>query len=60
MTVKLWDLKRPERSILASHDRHREFVNGIDFSLFADGLIATTSLDKRLCVFNALGLQPYI
>lgn len=59
MTVRVWDGSRPQNPLLATHDRHREFITGLDWSLFAPRLIASSSLDRRLCIFDTLSQQPY-
>jgi peroxin-7 len=59
MTVKVWDSSRPQNPLVHSHERHREFITGLDWSLFTPRLIATSSLDRRLCVFDCLSPQPF-
>ena len=33
-------------------DNHTEFVVGVDFSLFEEGLMATASWDRTVAVYN--------
>ncbi|MEW5298498.1 MAG: hypothetical protein WDW36_001613 [Sanguina aurantia] len=49
MTVKLWDvaaLSRNANPLLCSWEHHTEFVQGLDFSMLREGLIASASWDE--------------
>lgn len=59
MSVKVWDTSNVQNFLLKSHDKHREFVYDVDFSMYMENVIATASFDKKLCVFNCLAEQPY-
>jgi peroxin-7 len=50
MNVILWDIKKS--AIVNVFKHHREFVVGVDFSLFDKKKIATTAWDRSLYVFN--------
>ncbi|CDJ37355.1 peroxisome biogenesis factor 7, putative [Eimeria tenella] len=39
--------------LLACFDHHREFILGLDWSVFKSGLIVSTSWDRSVCVWNA-------
>ncbi|OEH74806.1 peroxisome biogenesis factor [Cyclospora cayetanensis] len=39
--------------LCACYDHHREFILGLDWSTFKCGVIASTSWDRSLCVWNA-------
>lgn len=55
MTVKGWDLKRlPANPMMKSHERHREFVNDVDFSMFHPNYVVSCSLDKFINIFHCL------
>ena len=55
MTVKGWDLKRlPQSPLMKSHNRHREFVNEVDFSMFERNVVVSCSLDKFINIFHCL------
>ncbi len=51
MTSIVWDSSL-EDSIVAKYEDHTEFVLGVDFNLFNDGQIATTSWDETVRVFR--------
>ena len=53
MSVKTWSLENMQNPLLRSHDKHREFVQDVDYSLFDKDLIVTGSLDRTFCVFNS-------
>jgi peroxin-7 len=50
MNVIIWDIKKNEPVNIFKH--HREFVYGLDFSLFDNKKIATTAWDRSLYTFN--------
>jgi peroxin-7 len=50
MNVMIWDIKKSMP--LNTFKHHREFVLGVDFSLFDNKKIATTGWDRSLYVFN--------
>jgi peroxin-7 len=50
MNVILWDIKKS--ALLNVFKHHREFVIGVDFSLFDKKKMATTGWDRSLYVFN--------
>jgi peroxin-7 len=55
MTVKGWDLKRlPNNPMMKSHERHREFVNDVDFSMFEKNVVVSCGLDRFINVFHCL------
>lgn len=60
MSVKSWNLKNLKSPLLANHNRHQEFVYDVEYSLFYENLIMSASIDKRICIFNALKEQPYL
>ncbi|KAJ1646365.1 peroxisomal targeting signal 2 receptor [Coemansia erecta] len=51
MSASIWDIRNG--SVVFVHDAHKEFVFGIDWSLFHPGLIASCSWDEQIHVFNA-------
>ena len=55
MTVKAWDLKRlPQTPLVKTHTRHREFVTDLDFSLFHQHYVVTSSLDRFVNIFHSM------
>lgn len=50
MNVRIWDTKQNLPCNIFKH--HREFVVGVDFSLFNQDLIASCSWDRTLSLFN--------
>lgn len=50
MNVIIWDIKKSAPVNTFKH--HREFVIGLDFSLFENKKIATTAWDRSLFVYN--------
>jgi peroxin-7 len=50
MNVIIWDIKKNAPVNIFKH--HREFVYGLDFSLFDNKKLATTAWDRSLYVFN--------
>jgi len=50
MNVIIWDVKKNQPLNVFKH--HREFVYGVDFSIFDNKKIATTGWDRALYVFN--------
>jgi peroxin-7 len=50
MNVIIWDIKKNTPINVFKH--HREFVCGVDFSMFDNKKIATTAWDRSLYVFN--------
>lgn len=50
MNVVIWDIKKSAPINIFKH--HREFVYGLDFSIFDNKKLATTGWDKSLYVFN--------
>jgi len=60
MTVKVWDTNKISvNPLVVTHNRHKEFITGIDFNLNKPNMIATCSWDKRICLFDCFGQQPY-
>jgi WD40 repeat protein len=51
MTSMIWDSSL-EDSIIAKYEDHTEFVLGVDFNLFHESQIATTSWDETVRVFK--------
>ena len=51
MNVCIWPFKLMNSNIKV-FKHHTEFVYGMDCSLFSNGLIATTSWDNNICVYN--------
>ncbi|KXS13201.1 WD40 repeat-like protein [Gonapodya prolifera JEL478] len=60
MTVRFWDTNLAARAgpggaqgagCVFVHDRHTEFVLGVDFSLYVEGLVATAAWDEWVHVF---------
>ncbi len=51
MTSMIWDSSL-EDSVVAKFEDHTEFVLGVDFNLFNEGQIATTSWDETVKVFK--------
>lgn len=47
MTMMIWDTSI-EDSIISRFDEHTEFVLGIDFNIFVEKLVATTSWDETV------------
>ena len=52
MTVRLWDVAAPEDALLKVWDHHTEFALGLDFSLHAEGMIASTGFDEHAFVWH--------
>ncbi len=50
MNVIMWDTKKNAPVNIFKH--HREFAMGIDFSVFDNKKIATTSWDRTMWIFN--------
>lgn len=46
MTMRIWNLAMGKQVFV--HDKHTEFVQGIDFSLFVPGLVATCAWDESV------------
>lgn len=51
MSVCVWDTSI-ENSLLKRMDTHTEFVVGVDFSLFSEGLIASCGWDQMLHLWH--------
>ena len=56
MTVALWNVDAPE-PLQFVHDRHTEFVCGVDFNLYLPGQLATASWDESVHVFTPPGFR---
>ncbi|ORY17722.1 WD40 repeat-like protein [Rhizoclosmatium globosum] len=52
MTMRMWDTSRGFNNLVRVHDRHTEFVLGVDFSLFVKGLVATCAWDETVHLFH--------
>jgi len=57
MTTRFWnmDLNNPapvQAESLFVYDRHTEFVAGLDFNIFVEGMVAACSWDEIVHVFN--------
>ncbi|KAJ2516050.1 peroxisomal targeting signal 2 receptor [Coemansia sp. RSA 1939] len=50
MSASVWDVRTG--AVVYVHDAHKEFVFGVDWSLFHPGQIATCSWDEYINVFN--------
>lgn len=50
MSVRLWD-ESIEDGLVARFDHHTEFVVGLGFNLFREGMVATASWDESVSVF---------
>ncbi|KAJ2370109.1 peroxisomal targeting signal 2 receptor [Coemansia sp. RSA 2611] len=50
MSASVWDTRNG--SVVFVHDAHREFVFGVDWSLFHPGMMATCSWDEQVHLFN--------
>lgn len=51
MSASVWDTRNG--SVVYVHGAHKEFVFGIDWSLFQPGLLATCSWDEQVHLFQA-------
>ena len=60
MSVKLWNTKNLTKPISISHDKHHEFVQGIDWSPLIQNLIASISWDQKMYVWMVNEQQPFI
>ncbi|KAJ2852514.1 peroxisomal targeting signal 2 receptor [Coemansia brasiliensis] len=50
MSASIWDVRNG--SVVFVHDAHREFVFGVDWSLFHPGVMATCSWDEQVHLFK--------
>ncbi|KAJ2617209.1 peroxisomal targeting signal 2 receptor [Coemansia sp. RSA 1365] len=50
MSASVWDVRNG--TVVYVHDLHKEFVFGIDWSLFHSGLMATCSWDEQVHLFQ--------
>lgn len=60
MSVRLWDTKNLSQPLLKQHDKHHEFVQGIDWSPIVQGMITSISWDQKMYQWNVMGEQPFI
>lgn len=51
MKTVLWNMSH-KQPIVKTFNHHREFVLGCSFNLFIPNLVATTSWDQTVCIFN--------
>lgn len=58
MNTNVWDLNDIVKPLVLSHKEHTEFVVSLDFNLFNEKMIATTSWDGRVLVWNWDQPQP--
>ena len=58
MNVNVWDLNDMIKPLSINHREHTEFVVSVDFNLFNERQIATTSWDGRVLVWNWNEPQP--
>ena len=55
MSMGLWNSGSGlsgQSSLMRRSDHHSEFVFGLDFSLFTEGLVATCSWDRQTMIWN--------
>jgi len=60
MTVRLWNVMDPVDPLKKTHDKHHEFVQGIDWSQHIDNTVASISWDQKMYVWNPLAEQPFV
>lgn len=60
MSVRLWDLTDAMDPMKLVHDKHHEFVQSIDWSHHQQNLVASTSWDQKLYVWDVLQSQPFL
>ena len=59
MSVKTWDIRIGQ--LCQSFDHHKEFVCGLDWSLFQpEGMLASASWDRSVCVWSCGGPAPMV
>jgi peroxin-7 len=51
-TVAVWNVDAPAEPLLYAHERHSEFVCGLDFNLYLPGQLATASWDETVHLFT--------
>jgi len=60
MSLRVWDVKKdrktPSKSI--QFDHHTEFVLGVDFNNYMEGVVATCSWDESVTVFDSTKPPP--
>ena len=52
MSTIVWDTSEISNPQINRFDHHTEFVVGLDWNIFVEKQIATTSWDKKTSVFN--------
>ena len=52
MSVIIWDVNNGAHPVVNQFGHHTEFVVGLDFNIFVEKQIATTSWDKKTSIFN--------
>ncbi|KAL4440779.1 hypothetical protein ABPG74_013760 [Tetrahymena malaccensis] len=60
MNVCVWDTSDPVQPLKFTHNKHTEFVMGLDFSIHNDRQLASTSWDGRVLVWDFDKPQPQI
>jgi WD40 repeat protein len=60
MSVKLIDTKNLSVPVVKSHDKHHEFVQGVDWSPLSQNLITSISWDQKMYVWDVASEQPFI
>lgn len=58
MSVRLWDIKNFSSPLLRMEDRHKEFVQSIDWSPLIQNQVGSISWDQQLFIWNAVGAAP--
>ena len=52
MTVRMWDIAAPEDALLAVWDHHTEFVQGLDWDVLVEGMLASCSWDASVYTWH--------
>lgn len=52
MTVRLWDIASPANPLVQTWGHHTEFAVGLDFSLLADGQLASAGWDEQVALWD--------
>ncbi len=52
MTVRLWDVASPANPLVQTWGHHTEFAVGLDFSLLADGQLASAGWDEQVALWD--------
>jgi peroxin-7 len=60
MNVHFYDLRNPVEPLRIKHAQHSEFVSAIDFNLYDERLVGSSSWDGRILIWEWDQPQPII